>query len=247
MLWEDNYLAHYGVKGMRWGVRKAPEYMPVTTRRAVNETSAYTAAPASTSASKPKIQIRNELMSIRKSLNPSGSSDSGGKKIGSKDTTGQFGRGNIDLNKRKVVKNKDGSISTERSFSTNIDGKEVLLPTVINGRIVSEDEAIEYYMQTGENLGQFDTVEEAEQYAEELHNRQDWYYNVYKKANGNKALEMMLERRREAEASGKGKYSAQEEMKKRRESAESKGKGKFSATEEMRKRREEAEKRKQNK
>jgi hypothetical protein len=96
---------------------------------------------------------------------------------GGKDTTGQFGRGNIDLNNRKVVRNKDGSISTERSFSVNIDGKETLLPTVVDGRIVSEDEANDHYMKTGEHLGQFDTVEEAEAYAEELHNRQDWYYN----------------------------------------------------------------------
>ena len=88
-----------------------------------------------------------------------------------------YGRGNIDLNKRIPVRNKDGSISTELSFSTEIDGKEVLLPTVINGRIVSEDEAIEHYFRTGEYLGKFDTVEEAEEYAEMLHERQEWFYN----------------------------------------------------------------------
>ena len=93
------------------------------------------------------------------------------------DAIGQYGRGNIDLNNRQVVRNDDGSISTERSFSTNIDGKEVLLPTVINGRVVSEEEAIEHYFQTGEYLGKFDTVEEANRYAEMLHNRQDQYYN----------------------------------------------------------------------
>ena len=93
------------------------------------------------------------------------------------DTTGRYGRGNIDLNNRQMVRNKDGSISTERSFSVNIDGKEVLLPTVINGRIVSEDEAIDHYLKTGEYLGKFNTVKEADEYAEKLHNRQDWYYN----------------------------------------------------------------------
>ena len=94
-----------------------------------------------------------------------------------RDTIGQYGQGNINLNNRQVVYNPDGSISTERSFSVNIDGKEVLLPTVINGRVVSEDEAIEHYYRTGEYLGKFDTVAEADAYAEELHNRQDWYYN----------------------------------------------------------------------
>ena len=106
------------------------------------------------------------------------------------DTIGRYGRGNIDLNNRIVVHNPDGSISTERSFSTNIDGLEVLLPTVINGVIVSEDEAIDYYFETGQYLGKFNTVEEAEEYAERLHERQDWYYNrrvqrsVYFEING---------------------------------------------------------------
>ena len=93
------------------------------------------------------------------------------------DTTGQWGRGNINLNKRTVLKNSDGSISTEESFSTNIDGKEVLLPTIINGKRVSERAAIEHYKRTGEHLGKFNTVKEAEEYAQKLHERQDWYYH----------------------------------------------------------------------
>ena len=93
------------------------------------------------------------------------------------DPTGRFGKGNIDLNNRKTVRNADGSISTEESFSVNIDGMEVLLPTIINGKRVSEDEAIEHYKKTGQHLGKFNTVEEANAYAEQLHNRQDWYYN----------------------------------------------------------------------
>ena len=97
--------------------------------------------------------------------------------LDAKDTTGKYGKGNIDLNNRKTVRNDDGSISTEESFSVNIDGQEVLLPTIINGRRVSEQEAIDHYKQTGEYLGKFNTVEEADAYAEQLHNRQDWYYN----------------------------------------------------------------------
>ena len=95
------------------------------------------------------------------------------------DTTGQYGRGNIDLNNRIVVRNDDGSISTEQSLSFYDEdvGKEVLIPTVINGKIVSEDEAIDHYYETGEYLGMFDTPKEADEYAEMLHKRQDWYYN----------------------------------------------------------------------
>lgn len=93
------------------------------------------------------------------------------------DAIGQWGMGNIDLNNRIVVHNQDGSISTELSFSTNIDDKEVLLPTIINGVIYSEEDAIAYYETSGEYLGKFDTVEEAEDYAERLHERQEWYYS----------------------------------------------------------------------
>ena len=95
------------------------------------------------------------------------------------DTTGQFGKGNIDLNARQVIQNSDGSISTERSLSfyDEDSGKEILIPTVVNGRILTDDEAIDHYYDTGEYLGMFNTPEEADEYAEMLHNRQDWYYN----------------------------------------------------------------------
>jgi hypothetical protein len=95
------------------------------------------------------------------------------------DSDGRYGKGNIDLNNRRVVKNKDGSISTERSFSFYDEntGKEVLITQVVNGKVVSEDEAIDHYYKTGEHLGRFDTPDEADEYAERLHKRQDWYYN----------------------------------------------------------------------
>ena len=95
------------------------------------------------------------------------------------DTTGQYGLGNIDLNNRKTVMNEDGSISTEisMSFYDEDSGKEVLIPTVVDGKIVTEDEAIDHYYETGEYLGMFDTPEEADSYANLLHNRQDWYYH----------------------------------------------------------------------
>jgi len=139
-----------------------------------------------------KVKIRNQLQIAYKALGytaadadkiiegwkkDTGNTGSNNASSTAKDTTGRYGRGNIDLNNRKVVRNSDGSISTERSFSVNIDGKEVLLPTVINGKVVSEEEAIEHYYQTGEYLGKFDTVREANEYAQKLHERQDWYYN----------------------------------------------------------------------
>ncbi|EPS6026569.1 hypothetical protein ACVGA5_001354 [Morganella morganii] len=86
---------------------------------------------------------------------------------------GMTDQGNIDVHSRPVVKNQDGSISTVRSMSVNFDGKEVLIPTVSDdGRIMSDDEAINTYLKTGRHLGMFSTPEAATAYAESLHNQQ---------------------------------------------------------------------------
>jgi hypothetical protein len=85
---------------------------------------------------------------------------------------GMTEQGNIDLNARPVVKNKDGSISTVRSITVE-DGKgAVLIPTVIGNKVVSNAEAIAYYKKTGENLGKFTTEKQADAYAQGLHEQQ---------------------------------------------------------------------------
>jgi hypothetical protein len=91
---------------------------------------------------------------------------------------GLLAPGNIDLAKRPVVKNADGTISTVRSMSFNEDGREILVPTVSpEGGILSDDDAINLYHQTGQHLGMFDNPQDADTYAQSLHNQQDQMYS----------------------------------------------------------------------
>lgn len=95
-------------------------------------------------------------------------------------TAGQVQAGNIDLNKRPIVRNADGSISTVRSMSFNENGVEVLIPTVAadGSRILSNQEAIAQYRQTGQHLGKFTTPQAADAYAEQLHKDQEKLYTA---------------------------------------------------------------------
>jgi hypothetical protein len=85
--------------------------------------------------------------------------------------------GNIDLNARPTVKNPDGSISTVLSMSFEQDGQEVLVPMVSDdGKILSEEQAIQQYERTGKFLGKFATPDAATAYAERLHEDQAVQY-----------------------------------------------------------------------
>ena len=99
---------------------------------------------------------------------------------------GQYGVGNIDLYNRPQYRNADGSISTVDSTSFNIQGKEVLLPSVWmkDGKAYRSsdgDEILQHFYDTGEFLGVFDTVDAANSYAEKLHDAQDYYYTTQRK------------------------------------------------------------------
>lgn len=84
-------------------------------------------------------------------------------------------KGTIDLSKWRVRhRNSDGSISTIRSISFSDDeGYEILIPTFTpNGRSLSKNEAINQYYATGRHLGKFRTIQDANRYAEWLHNQE---------------------------------------------------------------------------
>jgi len=100
----------------------------------------------------------------------------GGKTSASKSALpkGMVEQGNIDLTNRPVVKNADGSVSTVRSISVEIDGLEILIPTVSDdGRIMSNDEAVQQYLRTGRHLGKFSSVKAANRYAVQIHKEQE--------------------------------------------------------------------------
>ena len=87
--------------------------------------------------------------------------------------------GNIDLDNRKVFKQKDGSISTENSITVDFDDGTYVIPTIIDGKQVDPDTAIEYFRKTGKHLGRFDantSRDFVEQYANSIHLRQEKKY-----------------------------------------------------------------------
>lgn len=102
---------------------------------------------------------------------------------------GQIEKGNIDLAARPVVKNDDGTISTVRSMSFQEDegGPEILIPTVSpDGKILSNQDAIRLYRQTGQHLGKFDNPDDADAYAQALHESQALFY--LGRASGSNAI-----------------------------------------------------------
>lgn len=87
--------------------------------------------------------------------------------------------GNIDVSKRPVVRNPDGSISTVRSMSIGVPEGEVLIPTISpDGRQLSDDEAVKLYQQSGQNLGMFKSPDAATMFARNLHEGQADLYGA---------------------------------------------------------------------
>lgn len=98
--------------------------------------------------------------------------------IRSNPTGTPYVNGNINLYSRPVVQNPDGSVATVGSITIRTDdGMQTLVPTVHpDGYVMSDEEAIRYYYQTGQHLGKFLTADDANAAAEELENQQERLY-----------------------------------------------------------------------
>jgi hypothetical protein len=106
-------------------------------------------------------------------------------------------QGNLPIWTRPTIQNADGTHSSELSFSREENGKEVLVPSIVNGKFMTpdgtmpplgrhdatgqyiptpqeqamQDAAWQHYKQTGQHLGKFDNPDNADAYADVLHNR----------------------------------------------------------------------------
>lgn len=94
-------------------------------------------------------------------------------------------KGNIDINHREILRNSDGSISTEKNIyieETDENGKPsyVVIPTVVDGIDIDPNgdgnKAYEHYRETGEFLGRFSSEKDAQEYSKELSLRQSKFY-----------------------------------------------------------------------
>lgn len=71
-----------------------------------------------------------------------------------------------DINRPSYIDDEGGRRS-EYKMGVNLDGRETVIPTVVNGRQLSEEEAIDRYQKTGLHMGKFDTPDQSE-YASRL-------------------------------------------------------------------------------
>jgi len=120
--------------------------------------------------------------------------------------------GNIDLNNRPLYANPNGSISTVRSIirGEEVAGKEVyvVIPTIIgtgvysgnSATLLSDNAAWSYYKSTGQHLGKFSTIKDADRFANYLHILQEKQYDKtqghenYKKLLRQQQLQILANR-----------------------------------------------------
>ncbi len=94
---------------------------------------------------------------------------------------GSFGMlegGNMPLAGRPLVPMPGGGFGTVHSMSFGEDNRERLIPTIQQGRLMSPDEAMDYYQSSGQHLGAFATPQAAENYSRILSQAQGVDYGL---------------------------------------------------------------------
>ena len=100
------------------------------------------------------------------------------------DPVGEYGKGNINLYKRTVVKHPTEELYDslapmkfkEEDMSSPDYGKYIVIPLVINNEYAMPEAALGHYYYTEEFLGKFDTAEKADYYIALLNLQQKTYY-----------------------------------------------------------------------
>ena len=85
---------------------------------------------------------------------------------------GRIAPGNIDLRHRPHVRNPDGTVSTVRSISIGPANRQVLIPTVVGRRVVSDAAARQHYLATGKRLGVYSSIPAANRAGMQIHEQQ---------------------------------------------------------------------------
>lgn len=91
-----------------------------------------------------------------------------------KQPKGQVEPGNLDPFDRPLVPRQDGEpgFHTALTFSIGTDKGEVLIPQVYDGKVHTQEEAVQHYYQTGQHFGIFASPEDADRYSQQLHEAQ---------------------------------------------------------------------------
>ena len=80
--------------------------------------------------------------------------------------------GNINLQGRPLISMGNNQVGSEYSVSFTQDGKEVLVPTIFDGKAHTPQEAWQHYLQTGQHMGKYDNPQDADAAAELIHQRE---------------------------------------------------------------------------
>lgn len=99
-------------------------------------------------------------------------------------TGGMIEPGNLDIHGRTPLHNADGTTSTTSSISVGTDKGETLIPTVVDGKRLSNEDAVSNYDRTGKHLGIFKTPDDADAYAARLHNEQADHMGLERQRGG---------------------------------------------------------------